>query len=71
MAFVFSPWYFVMIALVVGIIACLVVFFRMDKKDKEIIKDFLEESQKQVGEDIAEDTQNVQETPKVEENIVE
>ena len=71
MAFVFSPWYFVMIALVVGIIACLVVFFRMDKKDKEIIKDFLEESQKQVGEDIAEDTQNVQETPKVEETIVE
>ena len=65
MAFVFSPWYFVMIALVVGIIACLVVFFRMDKKDKEIIKDFLEESQKQVEEEPSKESSDSQEKPKV------
>ena len=47
MAFVFSPWYFVMIALVVGIVACLAVFFKMDKKDKEIIQEFIEKSQSQ------------------------
>lgn len=47
MAFVFSPWYFVMIALVIGIIACFIVFFKMDKTDKEIIKKFVEETQKQ------------------------
>lgn len=47
MTFVFSPWYFVMIGLVVGIIVCLAVFFKMDKKDKNIIKKFVEETQKQ------------------------
>ena len=35
MEFVFSPWYFVMIALVIGIIVCFAIFFTMDKKDKE------------------------------------
>ena len=30
MEFVFSLWYIVAIALVVGIVACLVVFFKMD-----------------------------------------
>ena len=47
MAFVFSPWYFVMIVLVIGIVACLFVFFKMDKQDKVLIKNFLAENQKQ------------------------
>lgn len=45
MAFVFSFWYFVMIALVAGVAACLVIFFRMDKQDKVMIEKFISEAQ--------------------------
>ena len=45
MAFVFSFWYFVMIALVAGIAACLVIFFRMDKQDKVLIEKFIAEAE--------------------------
>ena len=45
MAFVFSFWYFVMIALVAGIVACLVIFFKMDKKDKELIAQLVKDSE--------------------------
>ena len=45
MTFVFSAWYFVMLALVAGIAACLVVFFMMDKKDKVMIDKFIKDSQ--------------------------
>ena len=41
MEFVFTSWYFVMIALVAGIVACLVVCFKMDKKDRKIISDYV------------------------------
>lgn len=44
MAFVFSSWYIVMLLLVAGIAACLVVFFKMDKKDKVIIDQFVKDS---------------------------
>ena len=47
MTFVFSAWYFVMIALVAGIAACLAVFFVMDKKDKRMIEQFIKDSQSQ------------------------
>ena len=44
MSFVFSFWYIVMLLLVAGIVACLVVFFKMDKKDKVLIENFIKES---------------------------
>ena len=47
MAFVFTAWYFVLIALVAGIAACLVVFFKMDKKDRVMIEEFVKEAQAQ------------------------
>ena len=50
MAFVFSWWYIVMAVLVVGIVACMVVFFRMDKKDTLLIKEFIQDSQKPASE---------------------
>ncbi len=42
MAFVFSFWYIVALVLVAGVAACLVVFFKMDKQDKVLIKEFVE-----------------------------
>ena len=47
MAFVFSFWYLVMAMLAVGVVACIMVFFNMDKKDKEIIDNFVKESTNQ------------------------
>ena len=47
MAFVFSFWYIVMAVLAVGVVACIMVFFNMDKKDKEIIDNFVKESANQ------------------------
>ena len=47
MAFVFSVWYFVMIALVAGIVASLLVFFKMDKKDRVMIDEFVKNAQVQ------------------------
>lgn len=46
MAFVFSFWYIVMAVLAIGVVACIVVFFMMDKKDKELIDNFIQESAK-------------------------
>lgn len=45
MTFVFTSWYFVILALIAGIVACLLVFFKMDKTDKAMIKEFVEDSQ--------------------------
>ena len=64
MEFVFTAWYFVMIALVAGIAACLVVFFKMDKKDRAMIEEFVKEAQEQ-----AQQEQQVE--PAVEENKAE
>lgn len=47
MAFVFSFWYIVMALLAIGVVACILVFFKMDKKDKEIIDNFVKESANQ------------------------
>ena len=45
MEFVFSFWYFVMIALVAGIVACVIVFVKMDKKDRVLIEEFINKNQ--------------------------
>lgn len=45
MAFVFSAWYFVILAVIAGIVACLLVFFKMDKKDREMIEKFIQDNQ--------------------------
>ena len=47
MAFVFSVWYFVILAIVAGIVACLLVFFNMDKKDRVMIDKFIKDNQPQ------------------------
>ena len=44
MAFVSSPWYIVMAILIVAIVALVVVFILMDKKDKAIIEEFIQSS---------------------------
>lgn len=44
MTFVFSPWYFVLIILVAAIVASILVFVRMDKKDRVIIDNFIKQS---------------------------
>jgi len=60
MEFVFSVWYFIAIALVAGIVACLVVFIKMDKKDKALIDKFIKEAEVQgeVKEESAPETEN-------------
>ncbi|MBQ9795679.1 MAG: hypothetical protein IJW36_01780 [Clostridia bacterium] len=55
MAFVFSFWYIIAILLVAGIAACLVVFFKMDKKDTILIDEFIK-SQQPAEETKAEET---------------
>ena len=45
MAFVLSAWYFVILALVAGIAASLVVFFKMDKQDRVMIDEFVKSNQ--------------------------
>ena len=44
MAIVWSNWYIVMAVLAIGVIACIVVFVLMDKKDKLIISDFVKKN---------------------------
>ena len=65
MAFVFSSWYIVAAILVVGIAVCLFMFFKMDRQDKVIIKNFLEESQKQEVEASSEEISDIEENSKV------
>lgn len=45
MTFVFTSWYFVILALVAGIAACLVIFLKMDKQDRVFIEEFIKENQ--------------------------
>ena len=47
MAFVFTSWYFVMIALIAGIVACVFYFIKMDKQDRVMIDKFIKENQLQ------------------------
>ena len=44
MAFAFTSWYFVILALVAGIVASLIIFLKMDKKDKALIDEFVKEN---------------------------
>ena len=46
MAFVYSNWYIVMALLLVAIVALITVFVLMDKKDRVLIKNFVDEMQK-------------------------
>ena len=71
MEFVFSFWYIVAIVLVLGIVACLVLFFMMDKKDKVLIDNFVkeataEQSKQQIAEVVAEEPAKVEEAVKTE-----
>lgn len=45
MSFVFSIWYIVAAVLVAGIVACFVVFLKMDKKDRILIDEFIKAQQ--------------------------
>ena len=45
MTFVFTSWYFVILALVAGIAASLIIFLKMDKKDRILIDEFVKENQ--------------------------
>ena len=54
MEFVFTSWYFVIIALIAGIVACLVVYVQMDKKDRQIISDYVKSNQAQAESEKAE-----------------
>ncbi len=58
MTFVFSVWYFVMIALVAGIAACLVFLFLMDKKDRVMIDQFVKDSQAQADAEAKTEVEN-------------
>lgn len=44
MYFVYSSWYIVMAILLVGIIGLIVAFVMMDKKDRTIIQEFVNNS---------------------------
>ncbi len=46
MTFVFTSWYIVLAALLVAVIGCIVAFVLMDKKDKVIINEFVNEANK-------------------------
>lgn len=45
MAFVWSYWYIVMIVLVAAIVASVIIFIKMDRKDKVLIDEFVKASQ--------------------------
>ena len=46
MTFVFTSWYVVLAVLLVAVIGCIVAFVLMDKKDKVIINEFVNEANK-------------------------
>ena len=45
MTFVYSNWYIVMAILLVAIVSLIVIFVLMDKKDKVLIKEFVDSMQ--------------------------
>ena len=47
MKFVSSPWYFVIALCVVAIIALIVVFSKMDKKDRDLINNIVKDASAQ------------------------
>lgn len=44
MTFIFSVWYIVALVLLLGVVASIVVFVLMNKKDKELINQFVKSS---------------------------
>lgn len=50
MTFVFSFWYIVLALLAVGIVAAIIAFVKMDKKDRVLIDNFIKESTEEVEE---------------------
>lgn len=50
MFFVYSSWYIVLAVLAVAIVALIVAFVMMDKKDRQIIKEFVEKNQANIQE---------------------
>ncbi|HIU06601.1 MAG TPA: hypothetical protein IAC46_03335 [Candidatus Onthoplasma faecigallinarum] len=50
MFFVYSSWYIVLAVLAVAIVALIVTFVMMDKKDRQIIKEFVEKNQANIQE---------------------
>lgn len=50
MFFVYSSWYIVLSVLAVAIVALIVTFVMMDKKDRQIIKEFVEKNQANIQE---------------------
>lgn len=50
MFFVYSSWYIVLAVLAVAIVALIVAFVMMDKKDRRIIKEFVEKNQANIQE---------------------
>lgn len=45
MSFVFSYWIIVAAVLLVGIVACFIIFFKMDRKDRVLIDEFIKAQQ--------------------------
>ncbi len=50
MFFVYSSWYIVLAVLAVAIVGLIVTFVMMDKKDRQIIKEFVEKNQANIQE---------------------
>lgn len=50
MFFVYSSWYIVLAVLAVAIVALIVTFVMMDKKDRQIINEFVEKNQANIQE---------------------
>ncbi len=50
MFFVYSSWYIVLAVLAVAIVGLIVTFVMMDKKDRQIIKEFVEANQSNIQE---------------------
>ena len=57
MTFVFSVWFIVAAILLVGAVACIVVFFKMDKKDRQLLDKFVKEQTEQADQSETEKSQ--------------
>jgi len=67
MTFVYSNWYIVMALLVVAIVALVVIFIKMDKKDRTLINDFVKSMQQEANESVNSESAQPQSTEEVKE----
>lgn len=44
MTFVFSFWYIILALLIAGVVASILIFIKMDQKDRVLIDNFIKES---------------------------